>query len=97
MSDYRAELQEIDQRGAQAHDAIEAWLSRPFDAPDDVPAAVLEAHARTLRGGRERIQELIAEQGTRDNLTTALETNTARHKNVGLSIADERSTETDVS
>ncbi len=89
MSFYTAELDDAQSQSAAAHDAMEAWLSRPLEAPDDIPAAVLEGHARTLRRSRDRIRALLAEHGTRDDLATALATNTEQHKSLGLSIADE--------
>ena len=48
MAQYRDELAAAQQQGKVAHEAMEAWVSRPLDAPD-VPGAVLEAHANALR------------------------------------------------
>ena len=50
---------------------MEAWVSRPLDAPD-VPGAVLEAHANDLRESRERLRRLLQEQGVRDDIEAAL-------------------------
>ncbi len=34
MSTYRDELAEAKRRGKVAHDAMEAWVSRPLNEPD---------------------------------------------------------------
>lgn len=88
MSVYKQELAAAQQQGAKAHDAMEAWLSRPADAPDETPGSVLEAHARDLRQSRERLRALLAEHGTRDDIELALAQNEAFHRGVGLSIKD---------
>ena len=67
---------------------MEAWLSRPIDAPDDTPGSVLENYARELRSSRERLRSLLAEHGTRDDIEQALSENEAFHRGVGLSIKD---------
>lgn len=85
MSSYRNELAEAKRQGKVAHDAMEAWISRPLDAPD-VPGEVLEGYARELRESRERLQQLIREQGTRDDIEVALSENEEYHRSVGLSI-----------
>ena len=87
MSTYRNELDEAKRRGKVAYDAMEAWVSRPLDAPD-VPGEVLEAYARELRESREQIKQLIREQGTRDDIEAALIENEKYHRSVGLSIRD---------
>ncbi len=84
---YRDELADAERRGKAAHDAMEAWVSRPLDAPD-VPGEVLEAHAKALRESRERIRALLREQGVRDDLEAALERNEQYHRSLGLSIRD---------
>ena len=70
-----------------AHNAMEAWVSRPLDA-SDVPGEVLEGYARELRESRERIKQLIREQGTRDDIEAALIENEEFHRSLGLSIRD---------
>jgi len=87
MSGYRDELAQAELRGKRAHDAMEAWISRPVTAPD-VPGAVLEGYARDLRESRERLKRLIREQGVRDDIEAALATNEAYHRSLGLSIRD---------
>jgi hypothetical protein len=87
MSSYRDELAEARRQGKAAHDAMEAWVSRPLDAPG-VPGEVLEAYARELRASRERLQRLISEQGVRDDIEAALAENEAFHRSLGLSIRD---------
>lgn len=87
MSTYRNSLDEAKRRGKAAHDAMEAWVSRPLDAPD-VPGEVLEDYARELRESRERIKQLIREQGTRDDIEAALIENEEYHRSLGLSIRD---------
>lgn len=84
---YRDELAAAAQQGAAAHDAMEAWVSAPADAPP-VPGAVLEAHARELRQSRERIRALLAEHGERDDIMEALAKNETYHRSLGLSIRD---------
>lgn len=87
MSSYRDELVDAQRRGKAAHDAMEAWLSRPLDAPD-VAGEVLEGYARELRGSRERLKDLIREEGTRDDIEAALAENEKYHRALGLSIRD---------
>jgi hypothetical protein len=87
MSSYRDELAQAELRGKAAFDAMEAWVTRPLDAPD-VPGEVLEGYARELRESRERIQRLIREQGVRDDIEAALAANEVYHRSLGLSIRD---------
>ena len=84
---YRDELADAERQGKAAHDAMEAWVSRPLDGPD-VPGDVLEAHAKALRESRERIRALLREQGVRDDLEAALQRNEQYHRSLGLSIRD---------
>ncbi len=92
---YRDELADAQAQGRAAHDAMEAWLSRPFDAPD-VPAAILERHAADLRASRERLRTLLSEQGNRDDIIAALDQSEAYHKALGLSIKDKPDLEPDL-
>ncbi len=94
MSTYRTELAEAEREGKAAHDAMEAWVSRPLDAPD-LPGAVLEAHAKTLRESRERIRALLRQEGVRDDLEAALARNEQYHRSLGLSIRDKPDDATD--
>lgn len=87
MSSYKAELTQAQRQGKTAHDAMEAWVSRPLDAPD-VPGEILEGYARDLRESRERLQRLTREQGARDDIDAALAENEAYHRTLGLSIRD---------
>ena len=87
MSTYKADLDEAERQGKAAHDAMEEWVSRPLDA-SGVPAAVLEAHAKTLRESRERIRALLRQEGLRDDLEAALARNEEYHRSLGLSIRD---------
>ena len=84
---YKDELADAERQGSAAHDAMEAWVSRPLDAPD-VPGDVLEAHAKALRESRERILRLLRDQGVRDDIEAALARNEAYHQSLGLSIRD---------
>lgn len=84
---YKDELADAERQGSAAHDAMEAWVSRPLDAPD-VPGEVLEAHAKALRDSRERILRLLRDQGVRDDIEAALARNEAYHRSLGLSIRD---------
>jgi hypothetical protein len=43
------------------------------DAPETVPDAVLKQHARDLRASRERLQQLLADHGTRDDVEAGVE------------------------
>ena len=87
MSGYREELAQALRQGRTAHDAMEAWVSRPLGAPD-VPGEVLEGHARDLRESRERIRQLIRREGVGDDLEAALAQSEAYHRSLGLSIRD---------
>ena len=84
---YTDELREAERQGLAAYTAMEAWVSRPADAPD-VPGAILEGHARELRASRERIRELLSEHGERDDIAEALATSETYHRSLGLSIKD---------
>lgn len=84
---YRDELDAAQRQGKAAHDAMEAWVSRPLDAPD-VPGAVLEGLAKELRESRERLRQLLREQGVRDDIEAALARNEEYHRSLGLSIRD---------
>ena len=66
---------------------MERWVSAPVDAPE-VPGAILEGYARDLRESRERILKLIADQGERDDISSALAENEQFHRSLGLSIRD---------
>ena len=87
MSVYGQELADAERRGLAAYEAMEAWLARPFDAPD-VPGAVLEGYAKDLRESREVLRGLLAEHGSRDDIDAALERSEGYHRAVGLSIKD---------
>lgn len=87
MSSYKDELAEAERQGKAAHDAMEAWVSRPLDAPG-APGEVLEGHAHELRASRERIRQLIREQGNRDDIEAALSANEKYHRSLGLGIRD---------
>ena len=87
MSSYKDELAEAQHQGKAARDAMEAWVSRPVDAPD-VPGEVLEGYARELRESRERLKRLIRDQGVRDDIEAALAANEEYHRSLGLSIRD---------
>lgn len=84
---YRDELAAANRQGAEAHDAMERWVSRDLDSPD-VPGAVLEGYARDLRQSRERIRKLLSEHGNRDDIMAALGSNEEYHRSLGLSIRD---------
>ncbi len=84
---YKDELADAERQGSAAHDAMEAWVSRPLDAPD-VPGEVLEAYAKALRDSRERILRLLRDEGIRDDIEAALTRNEAYHRSLGLSIKD---------
>lgn len=84
---YRDDLEDAERQGKAAHDAMEAWVSRPLDAPD-VPGAVLEGYAKALRESRERLQQLLSEQGVRDDIEAALVRNEEYHRSLGLSVRD---------
>lgn len=87
MSSYRDELVEAQRQGKAAHDAMEAWVSRPLDAPE-IPGEILEGYGRELRESRERLKRLIREQGVRDDIEAALAANEEYHRSLGLSIRD---------
>lgn len=84
---YRDELAEAVRQGEAAYASMEAWLSRPIDAPD-VPGAILEGHAKALRASRETLRRLRSEQGVRDDIDEALAQNEAYHHSLGLSVRD---------
>lgn len=84
---YRDALIAAEEQGKAAYEAMEAWLSRPLDAPD-VPGAVLEGHARDLRASREQLSALLASEGIRDDIASALERNAVYHEALGLSMRD---------
>jgi len=84
---YKDELADAERQGSDAHDAMEAWVSRPLDAPD-VPGDVLEAHAKALRDSRERILRLLRDEGIRDDIEAALARNETYHRSLGLTIRD---------
>jgi hypothetical protein len=87
MSVYRDELLDAEKSGLAAYEAMERWVGRPPD-DDDTPGAVLEAHARTLRESRERLRQLLADHGKRDDIVEALAKNEAFHRSLGLSMRD---------
>lgn len=84
---YKDALASAEEQGRVAHDAMEAWVSRPLGAPD-VPAAVLEGYAKSLRESRERLLHLLREQGIRDDIEAALAQSEVYHRSLGLSIRD---------
>lgn len=84
---YKDELADAERQGKTAHEAMEAWVSRPLDAPE-VPGHVLEAHAQALRESRERIRRLLSQEGVRDDLEAALARNEEYHRSLGLSVRD---------
>ncbi len=95
MSVYREELLAAQRAGCAAHEAMEKWVSRPAEAPDDTPGAVLEGHARDLCGSRERLRHLYSDNGNRDDIMAALEENEALHRLLGLSIRDKPELDTE--
>ena len=88
MSVYRDELLDAEWNGLAAYEAMEHWVSRPPEAHDDVPGAVLEGFARDLRESRERLLKLLAGHGNRDDIVEALAKNERYHHSLGLSIRD---------
>jgi hypothetical protein len=74
-------------QGLAAYGAMEAWVSRPADAPE-IPSAILEGHAKQLRESRERIRNLLSEHGNRDDIVEALAKSETYHRSLGLSIRD---------
>jgi hypothetical protein len=88
MSVYRDELLDAERDGLAAYEAMEQWVSRPPEAHDVVPGAVLERYARDLRESRERLLKLLAGQGNRDDIVEALAKNEQYHRSLGLSIRD---------
>jgi hypothetical protein len=87
MSVYNEELESARRQGREAHDAMEAWVSAPPDAPE-VPGAVLEGYARKLRDSRERLRKLREEHGERDDIAAALIESEEFHRALGLTIRD---------
>lgn len=92
---YREELDEAKRQGRVAHAAMEAWVSRPIDAPD-VPGAILEGYAKELRASRETLRRLRSEHGVRDDIEEELARNEEYHRSLGLSIKDKPEPEADV-
>ncbi len=88
MSAYRDELSDAERNGLAAYEAMEQWVSRPREADDDVPGAVLEGYARDLRESRERLLKLLAGHGNRDDIVEAITKNERYHRSLGLSIRD---------
>ncbi len=88
MSIYRDELLDAERQGLAAFEAMERWVSRPPEAHDDTTGAVLEGYARDLRESRERLLELLADHGIRDDIAEALAKNERYHRSLGLSIRD---------
>jgi len=84
---YKDELLAAEAQGLAAYNAMEAWVSRPADAPE-VPGAILEGYARQLRESRERIRNLLSEHGNRDDIAEALAKSETYHRSLGLSIRD---------
>jgi len=84
---YSNELATARRQGREAFDAMEAWVSAPADAPE-VPGAVLEAHARSLRESRELLRKLREDHGERDDIAAALTESEEFHRSLGLSIRD---------
>ena len=72
MSVYRDELLDAERNGQAAYEAMDQWVSRPPEAHDDMPGAVLEGYARDLRESRERLLKLLAGHGNRDDIVEAL-------------------------
>jgi len=91
---YRDELLDAQRQGSAAHEAMEVWVSAPPDATE-VPGAVLERHANSLRESRERIRKLLADHGERDDIASALAENEEFHRSLGLSIRDKPEVESE--
>ena len=87
-SEYAAELADAQRQEREAHDALNAWLDRPIDAPNNTPPATLENYARTLGRSRRRIEALIERYGEQRDLSDALERNAIAHEHLGLKIKD---------
>ena len=87
MSSYTKQLHEAQQRAREAFEAMEAWVNRPPDAPD-VPGAVLEGYAKTLRDSREELQEILRQEGVRDDISAALAQSEEYHRRLGLTVRD---------
>lgn len=87
MSVYGEELAAAELQGLAAFEELDAWASRPLDAPD-VSGAVLEGLALQLRRSRERLSKLLGEHGIRDDIAAALERNEEYHRQLGLSVRD---------
>jgi hypothetical protein len=89
MSVYRDELLDAERNGQAAYEAMERWVSRPPEAHNDTPGAVLEGYARGLRESRERLLELLAGHGNRDDIMEALAKNERYHRSLELSVRDQ--------
>jgi hypothetical protein len=87
LSVYSKELAAAELQGRGAFKEMDAWASRPLDAPD-VSGSVLEGFALQLRESRERLRRLLSEHGNRDDVAAALERNEEYHHRLGLSIRD---------
>jgi hypothetical protein len=90
VSGYGEELAAAERQGLKAFEELDAWASRPLDAPD-VPGAVLEGLAMQLRDSRERLGKLLSDHGIRDDIGAALERNEEYHHRLGLSMRDKPS------
>jgi hypothetical protein len=88
MSVYRDELFDAERSGLAAYESMEQWVSRPPEADDEVPGALLEGYGRDLRASRERLLALLAAHGNRDDIMEALAKNERYHRSLGLSIRD---------
>ena len=88
MSVYRKELSDAQRNGRAAYEAMDRWVSRPPEAHDDTPGSALESYARDLRESRERLLELLADHGNRDDIVAALAKSEGYHRSLGLSIRD---------
>jgi hypothetical protein len=88
MSVYRDELFDAKRIGLAAYEAMARWVTRPPEAHDDVPGAVLEGYAWDLRESRERLLQLLAGHGNRDDIVQALAESERYHRSLGLSIRD---------
>jgi hypothetical protein len=86
--EYAVELADAQRQEREAQDALNAWLDRPIDAPNDTPPATLEGYARTLGRSRGRIEALIERYGEQSDLTAALDRNTIAHEHLGLKIKE---------
>lgn len=86
--EYAVELADAQRQEREAQDALNAWLDRPIDAPNDTPPATLEGYARTLGRSRDRIEALIERYGEQSDLTAALDRSTMAHEHLGLKIKE---------